>query len=176
MQNINLKMENYQKGFWTLSKQIYRFWVFILAVSTMLSCAKESDIEPVYLQGSNVMEMESELIDIVNAHRLEIGKIPLLFNDVAYRYANEHTSYMISKNELSHDNFENRASKIALAVDPEFVGENVAKGYTTAQEAFTRWYASPDHRKSIDGEYTHTAVSIKKDSAGNLFYTQMFYR
>lgn len=164
------------KAVMTYTKKCFCFCLFILAMGTLFSCEKESVIGPEIFRGTNIIELESDLIEIVNAHRSEMGKAPLLFNEVAYRYANEHTSYMISKGYLSHDNFEVRASSVALEVDADVVAENVAKGYLTAQEAFSNWYASADHRKTIVGDYTHTAASIKKDKEGNLYYTQMFYR
>lgn len=152
------------------------FYLVILAMGTMFSCGKESVLAPEILTGTNNIELENELIAIVNAHRSEIGKGSLLFCEVAYRHANAHTNYMISKGSLNHDNFETRASSVALEVEASTVSENVAKGYSTAQEAFNHWYGSAEHRKAIDGDYTHTAASIKMDEHGTIYYTQMFYR
>jgi len=67
-----------------------------------------------------------------------------------------------------------KARASGLAREP--VGENVATGYPLAQDAFANWYSSADHRKTMEGNFTYTAASIKKDGEGNLYRTQLFYR
>ena len=98
------------------------------------------------------------------------------YSAVAYEYANKHTDYMIAKGSINHDNFSARASDISQAVNASFVSENVAKDYDSAVEAFQKWLASSDHRKTMEGEFTHTAVSVKRNSDGKLYFTQLFYR
>ena len=83
---------------------------------------------------------------------------------------------MISKGSISHDNFSARASNIASEVGAEYVAENVAKDYDTAVTAFENWLASSSHKKTMEGEFTHTAVSVKKDADGNFYFTQLFFR
>ena len=61
-------------------------------------------------------------------------------------------------------------------VDASAVAENVAKDYPTAKITFEKWVASSGHRKNIEGDFTHTAVSVKKDAAGHYYFTQLFYR
>jgi uncharacterized protein YkwD len=105
-----------------------------------------------------------------------MGYGALSFSTVAYEYANAHTDYMIAKGSLSHDNFDARASNIAAEANASEVTENVAKDYQNAVEAFNNWLESSSHRKAIEGNYTHTAVSVKKDPSGNFYFTQLFYR
>ena len=105
-----------------------------------------------------------------------MGVTALEFSSVAYIYANEHTDYMIAKGNLSHDNFSARASSISSQENAEYVAENVAKDYATAVEAFENWLDSANHRKTIEGEFTHTAVSVKKDVQGKFYFTQLFFR
>ncbi len=148
----------------------------VLFAFLAISCSKESiqiANEPV---AENNVEVESELIKVVNDHREAMGATALEFSPVAYTYANEHTDYMISKGDLSHDNFSARASSISSQVNAAYVAENVAKDYATAVEAFQNWLASSNHRKTIEGEFTHTAVSVKKDVHGKFYFTQLFFR
>ena len=105
-----------------------------------------------------------------------MGQPELKYSVVAYGYANEHTDYMIQKGALSHDNFSNRAASLTADTDAEEVAENVAKDYSTAIEAFQGWMSSSSHRSTMENNFTHTAISVKKDSEGNLYYTQLFYR
>ncbi len=140
------------------------------------SCSEESLDDANILEAENVIEVEYELLDIVNDHRVSLGYSSLETSTLAYEYANAHNDYMIAAGDLSHDGFSSRASSIASEVNAEMVAENVAKDYTSAYEAFQNWLASSDHKKTMEGDFTHTAVSVKADSQGNLYFTQLFYR
>jgi uncharacterized protein YkwD len=128
------------------------------------------------MEAENAIIVEQELLGIVNEHRLSFGTNTLEFSAIAYKYANIHTDYMISKGSISHDNFSSRASKINSEVSVELVAENVAKDYDTAIEAFEGWYTSSSHKKTMEGDFTHTAISVKKDEMGNYYFTQLFYK
>lgn len=83
---------------------------------------------------------------------------------------------MIARGTINHDNFSARASKISSIENAELVAENVAKDYANAAEAFQGWLDSSSHKKTMEGEFTHTAVSVKKDAHGKLYFTQIFFR
>lgn len=148
----------------------------VLFVFILGSCSKESIDDTPNIEAVNVVALEQEVLDIVNSHRVNLGATALTFSPIAYEYANRHTDYMIKKGSLSHDNFSSRASSIASKVEVQMVAENVAKDYSTAQEAFMGWYESANHKQTMEGDFTHTAVSVKKDENGRLYYTQLFYK
>lgn len=154
----------------SMQKAFLVFFVFLA-----FSCSKET-IEETKIEAKNEVVMESELLEIVNDYRDSLGYTALTYNTIAYEQANNHNDYMISKGNLSHDNFSSRASTISLELNVEFVAENVAKDYATATDAFKGWLASSSHKKTMEGEFTHTAVSVKKDSNNNLYFTQLFFR
>ena len=153
-----------------------QYVALVLFVCTMASCSKEAVETANIIEAENAIEVEQELLNTVNEHRLTLGHNSLDFSSIAYEHANAHTDYMIAKGSINHDNFSTRASDISLKVDAEFVAENVAKDYSNAQEAFQGWLNSSSHKKTMEGEFTHTAVSVKKDANGNLYFTQMFFR
>ncbi len=150
--------------------------ISVLFVLLAGSCSTESIENTDIPSSENAVLVEQALLDIVNDHRTSLGYSSLLFSTVAYEYANTHTDYMIAKGSLSHDNFSARASSISSQVNAEYVAENVAKDYPDAPTALENWLQSPNHRKTIEGEFTHTAVSVKKDASGKLYFTQLFYR
>lgn len=54
-------------------------------------------------------------------------------------------------------------------------GENLAKGYATADEAVTAWMNSPTHKANImDTEFTSGAIAIHIGSNGQWFWAQEF--
>ncbi len=150
--------------------------VTVLFVLLLSSCSKESTDEIAVPKAENAIRVEQELLVMVNDYRNSLGYSSLNFSEVAYDYANDHTDYMIAKGTINHDNFSARASKISSEVNASVVAENVAKDYTSAKKAFDEWMASAGHRKNIEGDFSHTAVSVKKDKAGNFYYTQLFYK
>jgi uncharacterized protein YkwD len=83
---------------------------------------------------------------------------------------------MISKNKLSHDNFDSRASKIALEINAVKVGENVARYYATAELTLQGWLNSSSHKKTLEDTYTHTTLSVQLDKNGRAYFTQIFMK
>ncbi len=150
--------------------------VMVLFVLMVSSCSKDSIDDTAIPKAENAVSVEQELLVMVNDYRTSLGYPNLDFSKVAYEYANDHTDYMIAMGTINHDNFSARASQISTEVNASIVAENVAKDYTTAKKAFDEWMASVGHRKNIEGNFSHTAVSVKKDKAGNFYYTQLFYR
>lgn len=143
----------------------------------LFSCTAEPlQDETIIPEAENNVQLEQELLTVVNDHRNSLGLNQLEFSVVAYKYANKHTDYMISKGSLSHDNFSARASSINSEVTVQMVAENVAKDYDTAMEAFEGWYNSSSHKKTMEGDFTHTAVSVKKNVQGDFYFTQLFYK
>ena len=153
---------------------LYAVPVFLLLF--LDSCTSDSIEETSILEAENVITIEQDLLDIVNEHRLTLNTNTLEFSDIAYKYANIHTNYMIAKGSISHDNFSSRATDINSEVEVEMVAENVAKDYLSAIDAFQGWYNSSSHKKTMEGDFTHTGISVKKDEQGNYYFTQLFYK
>ncbi|QBA65233.1 CAP domain-containing protein [Muriicola soli] len=149
-------------------------WASCLFIS--VSCTKETVDDTVIPVALNAVEVEQQLFEIVNEHRVSMGSEPLQFSALAYDYANLHNDYMISKGTISHDNFSSRASKIAAETNAKEIAENVAMDYPDAVEAFQGWLDSPNHKGTMEADYTNTAISVKKGSDGTLFYTQIFFK
>jgi uncharacterized protein YkwD len=148
----------------------------VLFVGILASCTKGKDGFTNIGETENALEIEQELLLIVNDHRLSLNESALQFSEVAYEYANQHNDYMIAVGNISHDNFSSRASKISLQVSAEFVAENVARNYDNATGAFQGWLNSSSHKTTMEGDFTHTAVSVKKNNDGKLYFTQIFFR
>lgn len=168
---MKLKLNSVNRGI------SYTFLVYLVLAFT--ACSKEAYGPagiPDIPEAENVVEVEQELMGVVNDHRISLGYSALQYSPIAHEYANEHNDYMIAQGDLSHDNFSARASGIAGEVNAEYVAENVAKDYNTASEAFQGWLNSTSHKKTMEGEFTHSAVSVKKDTDGNFYFTQLFYR
>ena len=152
------------------------FIALVLFACTLASCTKESLNTSNIIESANAKEVELELLLVVNDHRNNLGQPELEFSSVAYEYANKHNDYMISIGDINHHNFSSRASQISSQIGAEYVAENVAKDYDNATEAFQGWLNSSSHKKTMEGDFTHTAVSVKINEAGDFYFTQIFFR
>ncbi|PWL40058.1 CAP domain-containing protein [Flagellimonas aquimarina] len=166
-------------------KKIYYTFLVAISVVILSMCSKTSSVEEEKFEEAllenekaviNPSEMETEVLGLINDYRVSIGASKLQSNSTSYQYAEEHNNYMIAQKKLSHDNFQSRASKIALETGAVDVGENVARYYTTAQLVFDGWIESASHKEAIEGGYTHTTLSITLDKDGRPYFTQIFMK
>lgn len=120
-------------------------------------------------------QMADEILYLVNEHRTSIG-LDAIQSDQQYAsaYAVEHTKYMIDMDRINHDYFGVRSQALRNRGAVR-VGENVAYGYTTAEDVVFAWLNSPSHKEVIEGNYTHSGFGVIANEDGNLFYTQLFY-
>ncbi len=136
----------------------------------------ESEKEVFLVSTAEHSTQEAELLELINNYRLSINLNVLSFEGSSYYFAKKHSTYMISQGITSHANFANRAKQISMNTGAIYVAENVAKDYDTINEAFEAWLASEGHRLNLEGDYTHSAISIKENDEGNLYFTQLFFR
>jgi len=127
-------------------------------------------------EGTDTFTVSEDILELVNRHRISIGKSALIRNSIADEIAVEHSNYMISKGAISHDNFMLRFQKLQQEVNASAASENVAAGYTSAESVMSAWLNSSGHKNNIEGNFTHIGIASVKDSQGRYYYTQLFYR
>jgi len=153
--------------------------MLILVVTS--SCSKtdliEENLTTTTLVSNEVNnETELEIFNLVNTYRLELGLTKLEYNNQAQNYTVHHNVYMISKDEISHDNFAQRSSELSVEINATRVSENVGRNFTTANDVFEAWLASASHLKNIEGDYNETAISVYAANDGTLYFTQVFIK
>ena len=118
---------------------------------------------------------EIQLMDLINAYRVNNGLKSLLKTNYISLKAEEHNNYMLTTNILSHDIFAARSQNIMNVLGANATGENVAYNYSNAQTAFDAWLASPGHKANIVGNFTNFGISIRVSSIdGRKYYTTIF--
>ncbi len=83
---------------------------------------------------------------------------------------------MIAQSDISHDNFDDRASRLFDEEKATNVGENVAARQRSAKDVMEAWLNSQGHRENIEGNFTHIGIGVIKNDAGNYYYTQLFLK
>lgn len=156
----------------------------VLLSSVLFSCSKEDDgiyfnenTEEINTTNVTYSAIETEILNLVNEHRISINLSALSTLNTISGVADGHTNYMIAVDKVSHDNFSQRSQTLINEVKAKSVGENVAYGYTTAQGVVNGWLNSEGHRKIIENpDYTHFGISTDANSAHRNYFTQIFIK
>ena len=127
-----------------------------------------------------VIDLEDDVHDIVNNHRVSLGLGALIHVIEIRRAARGHSNHMRG---ASHDFFEHvnpegdepwdRMTKNSIPWT--VAGENIAVGYTTPQSVFDGWMASPGHKENIERSvFTRTGIGYQSGAPRGTYWTQLF--
>jgi len=125
-------------------------------------------------------EVEREVFEMVNQHRVSIGLNALERNETIAGECRTHSRNMASGSvPIGHDGFDQRAVNIRNTIPYTLIGENVAYsnvgsgGSSPASLVLNEWLNNSQHRGNIEGNYNLTGVGVARD--GNKYYiTQIF--
>ncbi|MGV6846182.1 MAG: CAP domain-containing protein [Lutibacter sp.] len=153
--------------------------ILILLITTS-SCAKEENVSTenlVTFKEVTYSELDNQVLDLVNNYRNEIGLTILNKLDIVSAVANTHTDYMVETGNVDHSGFDQRQKDLMENANAKAVGENVAYGYTNAQDVFDAWIKSDSHRALIESKsFTHFGISSEMNDKGRYYYTIMFIK
>lgn len=114
------------------------------------------------------------VIDIVNQERAKEGLAPMKHNPFLEKSAQAHAEDMLTRNYFEHDTPQGVTAEDRIKRDgylqPFFdcqctksytVGENIAKGQSTAAEVMETWMNSPQHRANImSADFNEIGIGI----------------
>lgn len=89
------------------------------------------------------------IIAAINGARAANGRPPLRYNVKLEAAARSQANLMASKDTLSHDLGVTLRQRVTTAGFEGAVGENVAGGQTSLEQAISSWLASPGHRDTL---------------------------
>ena len=126
---------------------------------------------------SNVSSIESEVVRLVNAERSKQGLSPLKMSAELSKVARTKSQDMADKNYFSHTS-PTYGSPFDMmkqfGIKYNTAGENIAKGYDSAQSVVTGWMNSPGHRANILSPNFGTIGVGYVEKNGTTYWTQMF--
>lgn len=160
------------------------YYLPLLALMTLLtlsSCSTEDfpedSIDAITLQNAPApKEIEIEILELINEHRIDLGLNPLNSLEIVKSVAFTHTDYMVEVNSVNHDNFYQRKISLEQNANAKVVSENVAYAYSSAQSVVNAWINSESHRDNIEGDYTDFEVSAEQNKEGKWYYTNIFIK
>ena len=158
-----------------------RLQIFVFSLFFCFSCSENELINQnsidLSLAEKTDLDFSNRILDVINLYRnsVDLNTIAL---DLSYASASavDHTLYMINENRVSHDNFYERSLALMQSPGVSVVAENVARGYTSAEDVVKAWLSSPAHKKNIEGDYSHMGMGIIQNEEGIYYFTQLFYR
>ena len=128
----------------------------------------------------------SELVDLINMHRVSRGLDALVDWSPLAGVAHEHSADMASRHFFSHADPEGLTAGDRLTtagIDWTEVGENLAAGQGNPEDVFIEWMDSPGHRENLEGaSWTHTGAGYAYDGSAPAefpfghYWTQNFLR
>nr|WP_321228132.1 CAP domain-containing protein [uncultured Psychroserpens sp.] len=120
--------------------------------------------------------IEIEILELINAHRINEGLTPLNNLGIIKAVAYTHTDYMVEVNNVSHDNFFQRKNSLIDNTNASKVSENVAYAYSSARSVVNAWLNSEGHRHNIEGDYTDFDISAEQNEEGKWYFTNIFIK
>ena len=112
-------------------------------------------------------DLAAQVVDLINAHRAEIGLRALTVSPTLTAAATWKAQHMAAYGYLAHDDPGPPTPRtandriVACGYPGGTWGENIAMGYTTPQAVVDAWLASPGHRANIErSDYIATGVAV----------------
>jgi uncharacterized protein YkwD len=111
-------------------------------------------------------DLAAQVITLVNAHRAQLGLVPLVVSPTLTAAAEWKARNMAAYGYLNHDDPapDSRTADervLACGYPATQWGENIGTGYANAQAVVDAWLASPEHRANIERpEFRATGVGV----------------
>ena len=135
-----------------------------------------ASIEEASLILPETKSIETQILELINNHRLSKGLNALQSMAIVKSTAHSHTDYMVDNQVVSHDNFFARSNYLKTNAGAQRVSENVAYGYTNAESVVRAWLNSDGHRETIIGDFTYFDISAEQDVNGKWYFTNIFIK
>jgi uncharacterized protein YkwD len=120
------------------------------AISLLAACSGAEAFAP--LKGGSITPREvtrARVVAAINGIRMAHGKPPLRYCPELETAARTQATLMATKDQLSHDLGETLRQRVSKAGYEGAVGENVAGGQQTLEQAIDGWMHSRGHRETL---------------------------
>ncbi len=151
-----------------------------LAPDQVVGVQPSSAIEPC-TDPATSEDLAQQLIDAINAERRKAGVGPLKRSVSLMAIADYYACRLIDGGFFDHVDPEGGSTVDYRAIGFGYafakIGENLAAGQTTVEEAMTNWMHSPKHRANmLDPAFTEIGVAVKDGGEYGRYWVQEIAR
>lgn len=163
-----------------MMKMVRRFTAVISAAVMMAVCLTVGFSKGTMAAEEDIETKVREISVLVNEARAEEGLEPLYLVPYICELAEIRSAEIIEKFSHTRPNGEKFNTVVDYNKLPfNKISENIAAGYSTAEETFEQWKNSPSHWSAImNPDYTHIGIGITydPDSYYTWHWTQLFVK
>jgi len=159
-----------------LAKILPLLAIVMLSFSCSTDAVDEKIEAEIALYVPPTKQIEIEIMELINEHRISIGLSSLEPLSKIKAEAYSHTDYMVRTEDVSHANFYQRRTNLVNSVGAKTVGENIAYAYSSPQSVVNAWIASEGHKSIVEGDFTDFDISAEKDEDDRWYFTNIFVK
>lgn len=148
-----------------------RGFLALSATSLLSACASTMPIVPARPRDPLVLT-EDEIMTTVNAVRAANARAPWTYNARLAEAARTHSKLMAASDKLSHELGGSLRERVTAAGYLGAVGENLAGGHGSLQQAVAGWLQSPGHRGTLlSDKFIEFGLAVARAPKGKLYWT-----
>lgn len=126
-----------------------RAFIILGAGASLSACASFGTVVPPGATTPQLLDSSTILAAVNEARRANGGHKPMTYNVALEAAARSQANLMASKDTLAHDLGVTLRERVTAAGYNGAVGENIAGGQQTLQQAIEGWLNSPGHRATL---------------------------
>lgn len=138
--------------------------IIALALTAVTVALKGDKVEPSKIESVNSESsiVHSDILAIVNRHRLEEGLLPLIENITLTQGAAKRAKDLFDSGEFTHDGW--REAYKETGVKAWRKGENLARSYINSERVVNGWMNSPKHKSLLlDEDFEYAGIGVYQD-------------
>jgi len=128
--------------------------------------------------GQPKSSIHQEMYEALNSYRIENGLQPLYYSQTLEEAADNQAEDLWVRSFFSHTNPSGEgpgARALSAGFCHQYVGENIAAGYTTVQQVMEAWKTSPGHNANmLDPDFVYVGMGYSFDARGRMYWAQEF--
>lgn len=114
---------------------------------------------------------KERLLALHNRERVQRNLAPLALDESLCKYAQKHAGSMADRGRLAHSSM----SDLSASAGNGNVGENIAWGQDSEEDATDSWMNSTGHRQNILGKrFKRVGFGMKRDKNGRPYWCSVF--
>ncbi|WP_010520872.1 CAP domain-containing protein [Aquimarina agarivorans] len=144
--------------------------------ATSANASSVSDTKAQDLLERDQKNISDQILILINEYRASKNLTALTNNNTAKIEALNHSEYQANRNNINHDNGNERSNILFKNENATSYAENVAFDFRTAKAVVDAWIDSEGHRKNLEGDFTNSGIGTIANDEGVLYFTHILFK